>query len=169
MSIVGLPLILFKTLLGGDMGDILDLAIKDFQGKRVDVDTDTTITADATETTIATQTASGGSDMWLAEAKVYWHVVSTQGSVVMDMSHKLYVNNVLKETVDYNRMLQTGSAEGGQLITKFLEKGLRVTTGQEIKITATNGTGGAADTTNHNGILILWEEDSGLTPQITSI
>ena len=71
------------------MGDIDYLSIKKFDGKRVDVNTQTTILNTSTETDIVTATANTGKDMYLASAKLNFQM-ATSGPL-FEIVYKLYI------------------------------------------------------------------------------
>ena len=151
---IGLPLILFQVKGGEkDMGDIIDLAIKEFEGKTVKNNF-----FRSTSGTLATLTADTGKDMYLAVAEGTI-ATSLTTTVVDQVTVDLVVNSVTVESisvlVDVNSRLSP---------YKFKFSG-KVTTGQTISIEATIGTAGSA--MQMTGNLECFEEDTGNTPAIT--
>jgi len=165
---VSLPNILFQVgAKGRKLSDIEFLSIKEFgtdgtDSKRVDVDNQqlsrlaTTVEAD-----LATQTASGGKDMYIA--KGYFVTARTAG-VTFNITVRLYLNGVVIETFKLeNPVLDE------EFAFTFKTTSRKVTTGQIIKITVQNSVSAAATRSDTSGGLLLWEEDTNASPQIPSI
>ena len=139
------------------LSDIEYLAIKDFDGKRVDNDGEVTLAATTTETTIVTVTANSGKDMYLGGAEASW--LQSAGATNNSITFRLFLNAVELEKKVFER--ENLGDDGSYL---FLTKGAKVAATQIIKITAQNGDAGP--TTIHNGKLILFEETTGETPAV---
>jgi len=152
------PWILF--LKGGKkrLSDIEYLSIKDFDGKRVDVDDILSITTSSTELDAATQTAGSGKDMYLAGANIT--SIITLQSQAFSIIFRLYVNGTVVETLEVE-----GVALADEYSLTFLTKGVKVAATQIIKITAQqSGTTGRSS--QHRSKLMLFEEATGESPQI---
>jgi len=106
------------------LGDIEYLSIKEFEGKRVDKHDNQTLTT-ATETDLATQTASGGKDMYLASAS-FRIAVGFIGSPTIIM--RLFVNGVVVERYEINQI-----DDSEEVDYTFTTKGVKVETTQIIK------------------------------------
>ncbi len=141
------------------MGDILDLSIKSFEGK-VRTATGTlgsTVTGD-----LATITASGSKDMYLAKAQA--SIKNTGGLVDGDIEVVLKVNNTIVDRWFSN--LSKNVNIGGNLGNKYnFAIGFKVTTGQIIKLEVII----AASNVGIAGSLEVFEEDTGVSPQIPSV
>lgn len=159
MSIFGFPLILFQLPAAGafrELSDIEYLAIKFFEGKRVDKRTVTTgVTTDSPQDA-ATQTAAAGKDMYVTKAT--FRIQRTAISGTFTYIIKLLVNGVVVDEVD--RSLSTVGVDTSGELQANSEK---VGPAQIIKITIEKDSGGATDT--YTGKLTLWEEDTNTTPQ----
>ncbi len=138
------------------MSDIEFLAIKEFDGKRVDADGTVSI-GTTVETDVVTVTAGGGNDMYLGEAS--FHADVTNGVATSDLTARLYANGVEIETKIWRNL-----ATGSNIELKFITKGEKVATGQIIKITI-QASSGTMTITNF-GKLVLFEETTGESPQI---
>lgn len=149
---------------GRKLSDVEFFAIKEFDNKRVDVDNILTLANTNVETDLTTQTASGGKDMYLGEASIGGQVTDTFGGEIGGITYRLFVN-----AVEIDRFRVEDPSEDEEWTYKFLTKGVKVTTGQIIKITAKNDNAGVNRNTTHQGKLVLWEEDTNNTPQIPSI
>lgn len=147
-----------------DLSDMEFLSIKEFEGKRTDVDAILTLNNTSTETDLATQTASVGKDMYLGEASIGGQVTNIAGGALGGVTYILYANAV---EIDRFRIEDPGLDE--EWTHKFLTKGKKVGTTQIIKITAKNDNAGVNRTTTHQGKILLFEETTGETPQIPSI
>lgn len=136
---------------GGTMGDIQFLATKEFDGKlREDTDQ---ITTAGIAIDVATLTAAGGKDMYLAKAKVK---LFTGSSSSLNATIVVKANNVIQESVE---LKIDGSPVTNEVYT-FIVTGVKVTTGQIIKIEST-----ANDSSIEiSGTLTCWEEDTGDSP-----
>jgi len=143
-----------------EMGDIEYLAIKEFDEKRVDIiNNGLTLTNTTTQTDLVTQTASIGKDMYLAQGS-FETTITSNGP--FDLIARLVVNGVTVETLTFNESV--GNVDN---IETFKIKSMKVTTGQIIKITIQNGgTGSGNQTSVSNGQLMLWEEDTSVTPAV---
>lgn len=162
MSIIGLPLILFKVRGGGDMGDILDLAIKEFEGKRVDADANVTVTNTTTETDLVTQTANTGKDMYIG-------IASFNSSIANFTTSNTVIARLFANGVNIEEFIFRATAQNEDFEYEFKTKGINVLAGQIIKITIQHSNATAANVTQNNGKLVLWEEDTGASPQIPTI
>jgi len=152
-----LPWIAFLPKLlarGRKLSELESRSIKEVDTKRVDVDVSTSL-ASTSETDLATQTASTGKDMYLAEARVSWSKGSTG---TPDINIRLFVNGVQKEEKEWEEIVQNDEDT-----YTFLTKGVKVTTGQIIKITAQSS---STDAIAFESKLLLWEETTSATPQI---
>lgn len=138
------------------------LAIKEFDGKRVDVDASTTVSNTVTETDVVTQTASSGKDMYLSRAK--GQMLISEATGVFDVTIKLVANGVTKGTRQYN-----DNAKDTEIDFDFNVIGVKVAATQIIKITVTHSSATATRNSITSSELILFEEDTGKTPQIPSI
>ncbi len=158
------PWIPFLKASGKRLSDIEYLSIKEFDGKRVDVTTTASLTlsATSTETDLVTQTANTGKDMYLGEASFE---IWDGGSASVVPTIRLYINGVVKETSILQLNVASTNAYESRTIRTFSTKGLKVATGQIIKITVQND-GTASKITHSNGKLVLWEEDTGASPQV---
>jgi len=154
-----IPLLVARLIaeIGGEdeMSDLQFLSIKEFEDKRVDINSIYNNTNSTAENDIAIQTATTGKDMYLAEASVSFRLNSVTGKSVI---FRLRVNDV-----EIEKFTRTPNPQDN-ILRIFLQTGLKVLTGETIRITAqnnntTNGVLGVA-------ILKLWEEDTGATPQI---
>lgn len=147
------------------VSDIEFLSIKEFDGKRVDVDNPLlNLNNNSVETDLVTQTAAGGKDMYLGGASIGGSVENISGGTLVEVTYRLYAN-----AVEIDKFVKNDPISKEGWTYKFLTKSVKVTTGQIIKITAKNGASGINKETNHQGKLILWEENTDETPQITSI
>ncbi len=147
-----------------DMGDIEYLAIKEFDAKRVDANATLTLNNTSTQTDLVTQTAQGGKDMYLAEASIGGQVNNEASGEVGGVTYILFVNGV---EADRFRVENPDDLDvSGSWTHKFTTKGIKVLTTQIIKITAKNDLTGINTTTTHEGVLLLWEEDTATTPAI---
>lgn len=155
---VGLPLILFGVGEAKKLSDIEYLSIKEFDGKRVDVDTETTVSNTLTETDIATQTATTGKDMYLARAKLSLIATAGTGSN-FPMEYRLYANGVEIEKIE-DQVLLTGADSGAT----FTTQGVKVAAGQIIKMTLKHQI--STRTVRVNAKLELWEETTGESPAV---
>lgn len=144
---------------GGDMGDILDLSIKEFNGKLVHAK------GSATSGTSVSLTASSGHDLYLATAKVNVGTISSSITQFMTVDVDLFVNNVFVER--YSFKCSTGGAGTGSSVGnyEFTVKGVKVLATQIIRmdVTVVNLSGRV------NCTLVGFEEDTGNTPQIKTI
>lgn len=147
---------------GRKLSDLEFLSIKEFNDKRVDVDGEVADLG-TSETDVATQTANTGKDMYLGKAVITLQQSST--TVTNLVKVRLFANavEIEKRTVEVQSNSGSKNSEG---FYEFISKGVKVETGQIIKITAepTSATG----TLVANATLTLWEEDTGVSPQIPS-
>jgi len=159
MSIVGLPLILFKVGVGGIatfLSDHLVLEVKDFLGKRVDIVQETTqVSGTTTETTIASHISNTDKDTYFVQMIDISVIVDNTSTFTL----RLYVNNVLREQDLF--AFSSTAAESSLGIT-FSSKDLKFTDGQEFKITAQNNSAGDDNTFTTNAL--LYEEDTDANP-----
>lgn len=150
-----------KTVLGGDLAF---LAKKEFDNQRVDVSsTGLTLSDTSTETTLVTQTASTGKDMYMAKASAETHVDLATGA--FDVTARLYVNGVVVETLTLEGFVDTNGPDNMHTFN-FKSTGDKVLTTQIIKITIQNSSGAASRRSSSRGKLILWEEDTGVDPTV---
>lgn len=141
---------------GNDMGNIEYLAIKEFDGKLKSDEGLATSPGD-----IATLTAAGGKDMYLASAKCVFYTNPAAGFSTADEA-VLKVNGVIKETVKYSQLTAVGN---GTFEYEFKNIGHKVATTEIIKIEAI-----AVDTdTEIEGFIECFEEETGASPQIPAI
>lgn len=166
MTMVSLPNILFRVRAGKRLSDIEFLAIKDYgtdgtDSKRVDVNAETALLATTTETDTATQTANIGKDMYLASAS--FEITLTQNEP-FDITMRLVVNGITVETIKRNQAALDVDFE-----YTFETKGVKVATGEIIKVTMQNGVDTGNTRSQAKVKLILWEENTGESPQIPSI
>ena len=143
------------------LSDIEYLAIKEFDGKRVDVDSGATITNSSTETTVVTQTAGSApnKDMYLGGAKMSWQASAASGGA-NNITLRLFLN-----AVELEKKVYDNEAAGSDGEYVFLTKGVKVAFGEIIKLTAQNSNA-SNTTTIHNGKLILFQEDTGASPAV---
>ena len=157
-----MPIVSLGAVKGRTLSDIEFLSIKDFDTKRVDVDAeDVNIVATTTETDIVTQTADTGKDMYLGVASFENTIINNPP---FDVTIRLVVNGITVETIKRDQAVGDVDFE-----FTFETKGIFVTTGQIIKITVQHSVSAGNTRTSTNAKLILWEEDTGATPQIPSI
>lgn len=146
---------------GGKLSDIEYLSIKDFDGKRVDVDAVTDVNLTTTETDLATQTASSGKDMYLAGARVTG-TIDVAGGAGSSTILRLRVNGVDVEQKRFEEL-----ADESEFSYTFLTKGVKVAATEIIKITAQH-----SNTTQQSKLkskLLLFEETTGESPQVPTI
>ena len=160
MSIVGLPLILFKTTRGKNLSDIEFLAIKEFEGKLVHNETQTA--AGAAPTDGATLTASVGKDLYVGRAG-FTGTNTTTGNTARITNVELDVNGTVVETA---RVLIGDVGFGGDPKGKyfFQSVGHKVAPTQVIKLRVVNNPDIVIES-----FIEGWEEDTGTSPQIPSI
>ena len=141
---------------GGKLSDIEYLAVKEFDGKISTAEGTVTATGD-----IATITAGSG-DMYLAKAKVSARSEATgvaAGTVIVELK----VNGTIKATWSCDLGMTTSGDGTGTSSYEFAIAGLKVTTGQIIKLEAVT-----VDTNIEiNGELICVEEATGASPVAT--
>ena len=147
---------------GRKLSDLEFLSIKEFNGKRVDVNALLSLNDTVTETDLVTQTANAGKDMYLGEASIGGQ--ATNVPALDNVVYKLFVN-----AIEIDRYRKEQPTEFESWTYTFTTKGIKVTTGQIIKITAKNSAAGANVNSRQQGKLILWEENTGISPQIQSI
>lgn len=133
------------------MGDIEYLSIKEFDGKTVK---DNGVLASGVTGDIATLTASGGKDMYLAVAE---GSVINAGTVLGTNRIELLINGSIVETININ--VDTDNIPTVTFRFKFSGK---VTTGQIIKIARP----AAGSQSVVNASLECFEEDTGASPAI---
>lgn len=139
------------------LSDILILAVKDFLAKRVDVNNSLTLDANSTETTIVTQTAGTGKDMYLGSGS--FKSSCEEADAVFNCTFRLKVNGTTIETYVERRLVP-----GDEWDYEFKTKGSKVTTGQVIEITIQNSNGAVNRQTRSEAKLVLWEEDTNVNP-----
>ena len=152
---------------GDEMSDIQYLAIKEFKTKRVDVDGTLSLNNNSVETDLATQTASAGKDMYLGEASISGRVTNEAGGNIGTVTYRLFANAVEidKFVIEDPRKDSSSGQRYGNWEHTFLTKSVKVIATQVIKITAQNQAAGINRTTIQQGKLLLWEENTGATPQ----
>ena len=132
------------------LGDIAFLSKKSFQGKIVSKEGFLTVTGD-----LATLTASGGKDMYLARAQITWFSNTTNPSAVADEC-VLRINGTIIETSKSS--LDGDSMQG--LVYEFKNIGHKVLTTEIIKLEVIT-----LDTeTDIEGFIECYEEDTGADP-----
>ena len=141
------------------LSDIEYMSIKDFDGKRVDVDASTTVNATVTETDLATQTASSGKDMYLAKASCQVEV-DLKG-VDFTFIVKLYANGVQIDAKSFRALTVDQREE-----IDFKPIGVKVAATQIIKMTITHNVSSANTKTITLSQLMLFEESTGDSPQV---
>jgi len=134
-----------------EMSDIQFLAIKEFEGKTRKLDG--TATGNGT---LVTLEAGSAKDMYLAGAKV--NVFDENVVNVSRGTISLTINNVVEEICELGGTSNTQ----GSFPYSFKLKGIKVTTGQVIKLEITDFEGTPA----FFGVLHCWEEDTDASPQI---
>ena len=146
------------------MSDIEYLSIKEFDVKRVDKNTTLDLSNSIVETDVVTQTAAGGKDMYLGEATCPMHGTDTEGGPPgFTATYRLFANGIEIETIQL--FINIGTGQENQINFKTL--GIKVAAGQIIKITVQHSLAGGRST-HSEGKLVLWQEDTGTTPQIPS-
>lgn len=140
-----------------DMGDIEFLSIKEFDGKLRQDNSVRTTTGD-----LATLTASGGKDMYLAKAKI--NVINNNlaaGAVLATVVLK--INGVIVETAEFVFVNFTGDtiSSVGESDYEFIVIGFSVLTTQIIKLELTVATNAKV-----TGSIVCFEEDTGITPKV---
>jgi len=156
-----MPWIAFlKSRAGGKLSDIEFLAIKEFGSKRVDVD-DSLSSALTGEKDLAVATAASGKDMYLASASFSF---AKSSATADDVFMRLYINGTQIEEITYQNLPQVPPGNNWQY--EFKTKGVKVAATQIIKITKEQVT---TNNINFESKLVLFEEATGATPQVTSI
>jgi len=146
----------WKTLIQkkGKLSDIEFLSIKEFGGKLVKNEGNVTAAGD-----IATLTASGGKDMYLARAKVVFYLEDASAGTADADEVVMKVNGVIVETV---KSSMNGSSDTGIVSWdyEFKNIGHKVAATQIIKLEAiTLDTDVAIE-----GFIECFEETTGATP-----
>ena len=161
MTMVSLPNILFKIEGASKrLSDIEFLSIKEFEGKRVDdVNNGLDLVETATETDLVTQTATALHEMYLASATFIVSV--TAASSPFDVTVRLYANNIVIET-----FVQTSIGLGQEFTYRFRSRGNKVEADDIIKITVQNSVGAVNRATTSYGKIELWQEETGISPQV---
>lgn len=156
------PWIAFLKARGGrKLSDIEYLAIKDFDGKRVDVDAGPiTITNTVTETDIVTLTANSGKDLYLADAVLRGYN-DTGSNSSFNMRARLYLNGVEVESFQFEVVAVSGSYK-----IEFKTKGIAVAATEIIKITLQHSSASATRITKNYGKLVAFEETTDESPAI---
>lgn len=148
-----------KKAVGATLSDIEYLAIKEFNGKRVDVNDTTTVTATNTETDIITTTAAVGKDLY--NGSVSGTVISAGGQSLTAFLLKLYLNGTVVETLEF------GTLPINEAVPfEFKTIGSSVATGQIIKVTFTLIGDTASRQATCESKMVLWQEDTGVSPQV---
>ena len=140
---------------GRRLSDIEYLSIKEFDGKRVDVD-DQQILATGTETDLATQTANAGKDMYLGVASINLEINGLATTYLI----QLYADGTV---VDAFRIQMPSTDADRHIFYTFPTKGIKVAATQIIKITTDAS---ASNSTNYTTKLVLWEEATGDSPAV---
>ena len=145
------------------MSDILFLAKKENDNKRVDVNSNgLTLSNTTTETDLVTQTANSGKDMYMAKASAQAYVdIAVSPNTV---TARLKVNGITVETLKVDDISAADNPENN-VEFNFKTKSEKVTTGQIIKITIQNGTPTTLRSKSR-GKLTLWEENTDDDPSI---
>jgi len=133
------------------LSDIMFLAKKEFDGKLVE--NEAALALDTTGT-LATLTASGSKDMYLAYAKVNVAEGATNGNCKVE----LQVNSVVKDTFDTESPSSNYGNPSGQYLFAI---GFKVTTGQVIKLECITN-----DSLRIESVIQCFEETTGATPVI---
>lgn len=171
MSIFGLPLILFQVGKKGiDMGTVLDLAIKEFNGGGSSKLRDNTGVKDVGAIgDLATLTATGGKQMYLAKATVSGRLsaktLTAQAVVVLKLNGVIRDRGYLSGTVGSTASGSQFQGGSGELFHEFTLRGVKVEPGEIIKIEVISSNA----VISLSGTLHVWEETDGETPQIPSI
>lgn len=141
------------------MGDIIDMAIKEFEGK---LRSNTAVQPSATTGDLGTLTANTGKDMYLARAKA--SIKDTGGAVAGQLKIELLVNGIVRDRwfTSMSRNTNIGGHVGN---TYDFMSGFKVTTGQTIKLRVDT----AATNVEVSGTVECFEEDTGVSPQIPTI
>ncbi len=157
-----IPLLVARLIArGGDMGNIIDLCVKEFENKlKSDEGTQVGTTGD-----LATLTAAGGKRMYLASAKCVF-IMNTTNAAGQDLAVELKVNGVTKEIGRATLSFNSGTESGlSSFEYEFKNIGHSVTAAQIIKLEVTT-----ADTQiTINGMIECFEEDPLTSPQIPAI
>ncbi len=153
------PVITFLQPRRKKVSDIEFLAVKESQGKlRTNTNTRTTTGDGAT----LTAGASPDKDMYLARAVV---TINTPNSTFNgSCTAELFVNGVVVDQTHYVVAGQISGGSGG-IVTSFVYefiRGLKVTTGQIIKIVITED----VVSIQAESTLVVFEEDPGVDPRI---
>lgn len=142
----------------GKLSDIEYLSIKEFDSKLVQNDGTRTTTGD-----LATLTASGGKDMYLAKAKINAvHTGDLNASRTVTVVLKL--NGVIVETDTMEFITGSSRSHSSQGDSyEFISIGQKVVATQIIKLEVT-----VIDTTSISvkGTLVCFEEDTGASPAV---
>lgn len=134
------------------MGDIIDLAIKEFEGKLRSDEGRLTVIGD-----LVSLEANTGKDMYIARAKVNWRAV--EGGTTLTIELKL--NNVVIET--YSPRIASVSVQDNTFETyEFKNTSGKVLAGETIKIEIID-----ISSTSVEGFIECFEEDTGESPAIT--
>lgn len=153
------PWIPFLQKSGKRLSDIEFLAIKEFDGKLV---TNTGQQADGGTGNAATLTASGGKDLYLAEAQVTVRLDIASALILGEIT--LVANAVIKDRWEFSFEDQGGGSSTGQITQThdFIVKGIKVAATQTIilDVVASN-----ADF-DITGTLVGFEEDAGASPAV---
>ncbi len=135
------------------LSDILVLSVKSLLNK---VKTDEGILAGATGD-LATLTASGGKDMYIARATV--NFVNQFSATTATAIANLKINGIIVETCRFTAE-RTGAGVGIKSQTyPFTNIGHKVTTGQIIKLDVTSNSSSTV-----LGFIECYEEDTGVSP-----
>jgi len=137
-------------------GNVSYLALKEFQGKRVDIDNEYSVSNTVTETDIGTRTAGAGKDLYLVEASL---IFDGGSSGTFSTTFRLYVNGTEVEQIT---KAVSSSTEGTKI--KFDVKAVNVSATEIIKITLEMSSANAANITIGYANMILFEEDTGEEP-----
>jgi len=175
ITIVGLPTAILNTLQFDSVnnrfiwvepvvsvGTLQYLAQKEFNGDRVDVDGKLTISNSAAETDLVTQTANVGKDMYLASASIPSSFVGAINQSY-NILYQLYANGVVIDQIEI-KIIETATVNEESIPLLFKTKGIKVATGQIIKITVKHSIATANSNSTTTGKLQLWEENTGVSP-----
>jgi len=141
---------------GRKISDIEYQSIKEFDGKLVTGEGSGTATGD-----LVTKTASGGKDMYVASAKI---IAKRTSNAVGNKNVEvvLKANGTIVETASLGFHYASGEGGSSVLDYQFIWKG-KVATGQIIKLEIIS----IDSSMNVDGILVLFEEDTGASPAIS--
>jgi len=158
LSIFSLPDLLHRVGAGRKLSDIEFLAIKEFGGKLKKNEGFLSATG-----TLATLTAAGGKDMYIARAKVTLYLNATRKSSVADKV-ELQINGTNVETAVWTVQGSSTSQDSGvnAIIYEFKNIGHKVLATQIIKLEVIT----LSAEVDVEGFIECFEETTGVSPQI---